>query len=352
MEMIPNWHPFLVHFTVALTLSAAGLFLASFLLRAKPVAPQLTLVARWNLWLAAASAVVSFVAGLQAYYTVAHDAPSHAAMTVHLKWAVGTLVLLLVAAWLAWRDRTRTIGTAAPLGTVMLLASVALAVTGYLGAENVYRHGLGVMRLPQAEGPGHDHAHGEGEEHGDAAPAAAGDEAAGEHEHAEGEGHDQAAPAKGEGEPAHDAAAKGHEEGAAHGHDAASLSHTAKAPADAVDAFFAALKAGDFVTAESLLDPNVRIFESGGAERSAKEYASHHMKGDAAFLKTATQEVSARTGDAIGDLAWVGSEQRITGTSKDKPVDILSTETMVLRKTAEGWRIVHIHWSSRPFKKE
>ena len=24
-----------------------------------------------------------------------------------------------------------------------------------------------------------------------------------------------------------------------------------------------------------------------------------------------------------------------------------STETMVLRKAADGWKIVHIHWSSR-----
>ena len=75
------------------------------------------------------------------------------------------------------------------------------------------------------------------------------------------------------------------------------------------------------------------------------------MQGDAAFLKTATQEVSARTGDSAGDLAWVASEQRITGTSRDKPVDILSTETMVLQKTRDGWRIVHIHWSSRPAAK-
>ena len=118
-------------------------------------------------------------------------------------------------------------------------------------------------------------------------------------------------------------------------------------PAGVVDAFFKALAAGDLAKAESLLDPDVRIFESGGVERSAKEYASHHMQGDAAFLKTATQAVSARTGAAVGDLAWVASEQRITGTSGDKPVDILSTETMVLHKTAAGWRIVHIHWSSR-----
>jgi len=31
-----------------------------------------------------------------------------------------------------------------------------------------------------------------------------------------------------------------------------------------------------------------------------------------------------------------------------KSVKLVSTETMILRKNADGWRIVHIHWSSRP----
>jgi uncharacterized membrane protein len=31
-----------------------------------------------------------------------------------------------------------------PLLSVLLLATAALIVTGYLGGENVYRHGIGV----------------------------------------------------------------------------------------------------------------------------------------------------------------------------------------------------------------
>ena len=33
-----------------------------------------------------------------------------------------------------------------------------------------------------------------------------------------------------------------------------------------------------------------------------------------------------------------------------KALSLLSTESMVLRKTGADWRIVHIHWSSRPKK--
>jgi hypothetical protein len=54
-----------------------------------------------------------------------------------------------------------------------------------------------------------------------------------------------------------------------------------------------------------------------------------------------------RTGFASEALAWFASESRATGRYKEKAVDRFSTESMVLRKTPNGWRIIHIHWSSR-----
>jgi len=125
---------------------------------------------------------------------------------------------------------------------------------------------------------------------------------------------------------------------------------TATEPTAVVEQFQKAVSSGDTDAAAALLDPAVKIFESGGIERSKAEYASHHLASDAAFLKTATVALQSRTGDAVGDLAWVGSESRVTARAKGKPVDLISTETMVLKKTPQGWRIVHIHWSSRPNK--
>ena len=60
-----------------------------------------------------------------------------------------------------------------------------------------------------------------------------------------------------------------------------------------VDRFSAALSAGDLAKAGKELDPKVLILESGGAERSAVEYLGGHAKGDAAFLKTAHQQLGA-----------------------------------------------------------
>jgi ketosteroid isomerase-like protein len=114
-----------------------------------------------------------------------------------------------------------------------------------------------------------------------------------------------------------------------------------------VDRFSAALSAGDLATAGKELDPKVLILESGGAERSAVEYLGGHAKGDAAFLKTAHQQLVRRSAHASGDFAWVASESELHLQKDGKPVTVLSTETMLLQRRASVWKIVHIHWSSR-----
>ncbi|HEY0926340.1 nuclear transport factor 2 family protein [Brevundimonas sp.] len=135
----------------------------------------------------------------------------------------------------------------------------------------------------------------------------------------------------------------------AHNHDQAAGSVAAEATeaASAVDAFHAALKAGDTAGALTFLAPDVMIFEQGGAERSRDEYASHHLGSDAAFAAASEATVTRRSGWADGDIAWITSEGRTTGQFNGRAVDRLTTETIVLKRHADGWRIHHIHWSSR-----
>ena len=119
----------------------------------------------------------------------------------------------------------------------------------------------------------------------------------------------------------------------------------------AVDAFQAALKSGDAAAAERWLAPDVLIFEGGGAERSRAEYTGHHLKGDMAFMQKAEIEKLKRSSGGDNATAWVTTESRIRGlSSKGKPLDVASTETALLRNTPDGWRIVHLHWSSQDFK--
>lgn len=122
----------------------------------------------------------------------------------------------------------------------------------------------------------------------------------------------------------------------------------AAAPAVAVvDAFHTALGSGDADAVLALLTDDVMVLEEGGAERSRDEYAGHHLPADMAFAAATTAEVTRRAAWVEGDIAWVLTEGRTTGAFNDRPVDRLTAETMILHRQAEGWRIRHIHWSSR-----
>lgn len=122
----------------------------------------------------------------------------------------------------------------------------------------------------------------------------------------------------------------------------------AQAAAAIVDAFGKSISAGDLKTVETLLDPGVIILESGNVERSRAEYLGHHAKEDAEFLAGAHVTLMRRTARVSVDSAWVATENEIIAKHDGIPMTLISTETMVLKKTGPDWRIVHIHWSSKP----
>jgi ketosteroid isomerase-like protein len=124
------------------------------------------------------------------------------------------------------------------------------------------------------------------------------------------------------------------------------LPAVARPAAATVDSFHAALRRGDTAAAAALLTDDALIFEGGGVERSKAEYAAHHLPADAAFSREVTSTATRRSGNAAGNLAWVATEGRTTGTYKGKALKLVTTETVVLRRAGRSWKIVHIHWSS------
>ena len=183
----------------------------------------------------------------------------------------------------------------------------------------------------------------------DAAAYAATVAASGGHSHGGGETRDtgEAMPHHSHGDAAHNGAAPPdahtHADGKQHAHPAATPT-----PAETARLFHEALSSGAAHKVEALLDPQVLVLESGGAERSRAEYAAHHLGADMEFLRTMTSKLQRQSGDTVGNLAWVASESRLTGTANGTPVDLLSTETLVLQRASDGWKVVHVHWSSRP----
>lgn len=163
-EIIPNWHPIFVHLTVGIYSAAFGFYVLAYISRLLSFRPnivtELEVTGRWCLWAASLSAVTTVVAGFYAFNTVRHDGASHMAMIDHRNWAVPTAIAIaLVALWSGWRNYKRK---ALSLSFIIALFVIQgmLVGTAWRGAELVFRHGLGVMSLPIAEGEGHHH-HGE-----------------------------------------------------------------------------------------------------------------------------------------------------------------------------------------------
>ena len=114
-----------------------------------------------------------------------------------------------------------------------------------------------------------------------------------------------------------------------------------------VDAFHAALGSGNADAVLALLVEDVMVLEEGGAERSRQEYAGHHLPADMAFAAATDAEVTRWAAWIQDDMAWVLTEGRTSGQFNGRAVNRLIAETMILQRQADGWRIRHIHWSSR-----
>ena len=161
IEIIPNFHPVVVHFPIVLTMVAFALALLSILLKSHRLASYWSAASHLALWAAALSAVMAVIFGWLAYNSVNHDDAGHVAMGIHRVWAVSTAGLLLVLA--LWDIKKHLLTTMFPLYFVVLLgaASASVGATAWLGGEVVFRHGIGVLSLPEEEDEGvaHDHEH-------------------------------------------------------------------------------------------------------------------------------------------------------------------------------------------------
>ena len=115
--------------------------------------------------------------------------------------------------------------------------------------------------------------------------------------------------------------------------------------AKVVQRFHMALQTGDRKLARSLLSDDVLIFEGGGVERSAEEYAHHHMLADMKYLKALQVKTIEHHVKVYDDVAVSYSRSHSKGSYKGKKVDRNGMETITLRKINQQWKITHIHWS-------
>ena len=147
IEIIPNWHPIFVHFTVALLLTSSVLFIVSKVLPESTYQKNCLIVARWNLWIGMVITIGTLIAGGDAFNSVINDTPSHISMTIHRAGGLITASCFFILA--AWQIKCRLHKNVSFIFLVcIIIASSLLLATAYKGGELVFRHGLGVMSLP------------------------------------------------------------------------------------------------------------------------------------------------------------------------------------------------------------
>ena len=114
-----------------------------------------------------------------------------------------------------------------------------------------------------------------------------------------------------------------------------------------VEAFHAALAAGDSVSALSMLADDVTILESGGVENK-EHYRSGHLAGDMRFAQEVPRERGEIEVSVRGDVAWAHSTSITQGKMCDREINSQGAELVVLAREGGTWKIKAIHWSSRP----
>ena len=117
-------------------------------------------------------------------------------------------------------------------------------------------------------------------------------------------------------------------------------------PVATVNQFRGALQDGNVAQVLGLLAPDVLIFESGEQQASRDEYAAHHLKADIAVLAKVYVDTLGQSSRVDGNTAWVATRSRLVSREADPRPPATVAETIVLRRTGQGWQIVHVHWSA------
>lgn len=133
------------------------------------------------------------------------------------------------------------------------------------------------------------------------------------------------------------------------GHATSRATSDSAAVVEVVHQYHQALASGDSAAALALLADDVIILESGGME-TREEYRAHHLPSDIAFARAVTSERGPTTVRIRGDVAWTSSTSTTRGQYRERAINSAGAELMVLTRTAEGWRISAIHWSSRTLR--
>ena len=113
-----------------------------------------------------------------------------------------------------------------------------------------------------------------------------------------------------------------------------------------VSRFHTAVSSGDAAGAMAVVGADAVFLEAGGVETRA-QYEKDHLPADIEFEKDVPMKRGALRVVVSGDAAWTTCTTELKGTFQGRTVDSIGTEMMVLSRTAGGWQIRAVSWSSR-----
>tara|TARA_B100001248_G_C27396994_1_gene466264 strand:- start:2572 stop:3261 length:690 start_codon:yes stop_codon:yes gene_type:complete len=172
LEVIPNWHPLVVHFPIALVIASmlcfVGAGISSILPQSKEplehrrtsrTTRELFGASKWGIWLGAVSAAAAVLTGWLAESSVVHEKSAHEVIETHEMWGfltAETLVLFAIVS-IAFRKQWGKKAYKTTLIALVIL-SIFVSITGWYGTKIVYQYGTGVRGYTPGINYEHDHA--------------------------------------------------------------------------------------------------------------------------------------------------------------------------------------------------
>lgn len=131
---------------------------------------------------------------------------------------------------------------------------------------------------------------------------------------------------------------------------AVSIAEPGTPPTEVAQSYFEAMARKDLDAAEALFAETSSVFETGGVEGDWKQYRAHHIGAELDAIKTfetklGEPEEEVSTDGAMAFVAWP-IEYHIT-LQDGREIESRGTVTFVLVMSDDGFRIRHLHWSSR-----
>ena len=158
INILPNWHPILVHFTIALYTTSFLLYFVVLILPERSWARPCLTTAYVNLWLGGIFTVLTVITGFYAFSTIDHPKVAHEQMQIHRNWALGNAFIWWgLALWTAIKRPEKKLKM---VFFFFLIAAMALlTMTGLKGGSLVYSYGVGVKIIDKIETGDNHHGH-------------------------------------------------------------------------------------------------------------------------------------------------------------------------------------------------